>query len=832
MPLIINYMTLHYLFLKVYLIITLLLSTQFTFSQIKPADIQGCYNKRYELNLDTLASFVDVTLCFNEKSDFALAVSVDEKTHHYFGTYKTESDTLVLDSDPIFYEFQVGTRANTRLKKHLTRFTVPSASNSLYGIFLYIITPDSTITSFSIDDFQYSEKSSTYSNEVEIPSGSTLQLIDVYGKETLYEYKLPKEVNDIYIFINTENGFTEHLYALKNDAGIMIADQKHKLQTADTLRYLPFDASMFSHTSESKIPKEYTFLRPFNIQEPEAIIENTDADTSDYNYYHYEDYYDDIQADTLIYSTNYTLAQKMAQDSARFLIMYIEPEPCTSCAPFTLSKSVKILHDPYSYRQIATLHAEKSIFYFAPIQDSVRFKQYGITAFPATVVLSDNGKLLYTEQGKDLHFLKTAYNSYSNGDFYAKLEIHKTFTYLPELIRSSNYDSTHIFSYLNNLWLSGLYQHGVDDYYPWFEDYNNTDESDDNAYLEPSDDIDTTYSDQSFEYTEPSENISRSSLKLTADTLFTYSLLDTLVARYNSSLLNDSVSLSKLIRYFYQLNDDYHPYILNETGDNFITRKAFEFLIDHYQELKDKSYFISEYTGPISLYEIISKRINYPINFALTENKTEALQYQNLIIKKLPALEPFEMPLHINHLILLYDSLQHSTLEENYIIQYLNSIGGEPEKALAIADSIQQNLTKTNTDQTLNFDYVYNYYYWFGGGYHYHNDELPETVYLRFKNAEILNSVAWHYYKHVTDITKLTLALRWSKSSLSLEPHNPYFLDTYAHLLYKTGNRKEALKYQKRAISEMNSKTLSYDIDYTQRENIEADYLKMKKKTL
>lgn len=824
-------MTLYYRFLKVCLLIAFQFSTQFTFGQIEPTDVQGCYNKRYELNLDTLASFVDVTLCFNEKSDFALTVSIDEKAHHYFGTYKIASDTLVLDSDPIFYEFQVGTRASTRIKKNLTRFTVPSASNSLYGIFLYIIAPDSTITSLSISDFQYSEKNSTYSNEVEIPSGSTLQLIDISRKENLYEYKLPIEANDIHIFINIENVFTEKLYALKNDAGIMIAEQKYKLQTADTLRYLPFDVSMFDYKSESKIPKEYTFLRPFNIQRPEAIIENTEVDTSDYNYYNYEDYYS-TQNDTLIYSADYALAKKMAFDSARYLIMYIEPDPCTSCASFTLSKSLKILHDPYSYSQIAPLHAEKSIFYFAPIQDSIRFKQYGIKEFPATVVLSDNGKLLYTEQGEDLHFLKTAYNSYSNGDFYAKLEIHKTFTYLPEIIRSSNYDSTHIFSYLNNLWLSGLYQDGVDDYYPWFEDYDDTKEPDDNAYLEPSDDIDTTYSDQSFEYIEPAENISRSSLKLTVDTLFTYSLLDTLVTRYSSSLLNDSISINKLIRYFYQLNDQYHPYILSETGDKFITRKAFEFLLDHYLELKNKTFFISEYTDPISLYEIISKRINYPINLGLTEHIPEALQYQMLVVKKIPTLEPFEMPLHISHLVLLYDSLQHSTLEEDYIIRYLNTIGGDPEKALAIVDSIQQNLTETNSQATIHFDYAYNYYYWLGGGYRHHNDELPEDIYFRYKNAEVLNSVAWHYYKHITDISKLNLALRWSKSSLSLEPHNPYFLDTYAHLLYKTGNRKEALKYQKRSISEMNSKTLSYEIDYTQRDNIEADYLRMKKKTL
>lgn len=807
--------------------------TQFALGQIETADIQGCYNKRYELNLDTLASFVDVTLCFDEKSDFALTVSVDETTRHYFGTYKIMTDTLVLDSDPIFYEFQVGTRTNTRLKKHLTRITVPAVSNSLYGVLLYIIAPDSSVNSLSVSDFEYSEKNNSYSHEVTLPGGATLQLIDIYGQETLYEYHVPTAANDIYIFVNTENGFTETLFGLKTTTGIVIAEQKYKLQTADTLRYLPYDPSMFNNIIESRIPKEYAFLKPFHIQQPEVSIENNEVDTSDYNYYNYDDYYDDSRNDTLIYSRNYKLAQQMALDSGRYLIMYTEPDPCTTCATFTLSKSLNILNDPDAYHQIVTLHAEKSVFYFAPIQDSARFKQYGIRQFPATVVLSSDGELLYTEQGEDLHFLKAAYNSYDNGDFYAKLDIHRTFTHLPELIQKSDYDSSYMFLYLNNLWLSGVYQDHDDGNYPWFEEYDDTEKLTDNDYVE-SIDHDTTntmYDDQLLEYVEPVEMISRSPLNLSADTLFTYSLLDTLVSRYNSSFLHDSVSLNQLIRYLYQL-EAYPPYTLSENENKFVTHKAFEFLIQNYQKLKDKTFYISEYSEPVSLYEIISRRINYPISSGLTKDKPEALEYQLLVMKEIPSIEPLEMPLHISNLVSLYDSLQYPIHEENQIIRYLNSIGGKPEKALVIADSIQQKLTLTNTQQTLYFDYVYNYYYWFGGGYRYHNDELPETIYLRFKNAEILNSVAWHFYKHITDLSKLNLALQWSKSSLTLEPHNPYFLDTYAHLLYKIGSRKEALKYQKRAISEMNSKTISYEIDYSQRENIEGDYVKMKKKTL
>ena len=76
------------------------------------------------------------------------------------------------------------------------------------------------------------------------------------------------------------------------------------------------------------------------------------------------------------------------------------------------------------------------------------------------------------------------------------------------------------------------------------------------------------------------------------------------------------------------------------------------------------------------------------------------------------------------------------------------------------------------------------------------------------------------------------MALNWSQSSLALDPENPYFLDTYAHLLYKTGKTKEAVKDQKKAVSKLNSKKLLFEIDDAQAETIRADYTKMKNKTL
>jgi len=63
-----------------------------------------------------------------------------------------------------------------------------------------------------------------------------------------------------------------------------------------------------------------------------------------------------------------------------------------------------------------------------------------------------------------------------------------------------------------------------------------------------------------------------------------------------------------------------------------------------------------------------------------------------------------------------------------------------------------------------------------------------------------LNRAAWGFYETVSDKKALQEALSWSKRSLDLSPDNTAFIDTYAHLLYKTGQPKEAMQWQQKAI--------------------------------
>lgn len=63
-----------------------------------------------------------------------------------------------------------------------------------------------------------------------------------------------------------------------------------------------------------------------------------------------------------------------------------------------------------------------------------------------------------------------------------------------------------------------------------------------------------------------------------------------------------------------------------------------------------------------------------------------------------------------------------------------------------------------------------------------------------------LNNIAWEMFQKVSDVNTLQDALRWSDRSLELTPNNPMWLDTYANLLYKLGQKEEAIAKEEEAL--------------------------------
>ena len=69
------------------------------------------------------------------------------------------------------------------------------------------------------------------------------------------------------------------------------------------------------------------------------------------------------------------------------------------------------------------------------------------------------------------------------------------------------------------------------------------------------------------------------------------------------------------------------------------------------------------------------------------------------------------------------------------------------------------------------------------------------------EDPNVLNNMSWTFYEKVTDPKMLAKAVEWSKKSNELHKDHPAFLDTYASLLFKSGNKKEAIAQQEKAIS-------------------------------
>lgn len=63
-----------------------------------------------------------------------------------------------------------------------------------------------------------------------------------------------------------------------------------------------------------------------------------------------------------------------------------------------------------------------------------------------------------------------------------------------------------------------------------------------------------------------------------------------------------------------------------------------------------------------------------------------------------------------------------------------------------------------------------------------------------------MNNDAWTIFEHFSDREKLETAMEWSKKSIELDPNTNHY-DTYANILYKLGNRHQAIKTLEKGLS-------------------------------
>lgn len=82
-------------------------------------------------------------------------------------------------------------------------------------------------------------------------------------------------------------------------------------------------------------------------------------------------------------------------------------------------------------------------------------------------------------------------------------------------------------------------------------------------------------------------------------------------------------------------------------------------------------------------------------------------------------------------------------------------------------------------------------------------DAVEEQITLNGAKVSpsLLNSFAWSVFENCDDAACIQAALKWSQKSLEAG-EQPAFLDTYANLLYKAGDKANAVKWQEKAVAQ------------------------------
>jgi thiol-disulfide isomerase/thioredoxin len=74
------------------------------------------------------------------------------------------------------------------------------------------------------------------------------------------------------------------------------------------------------------------------------------------------------------------------------------------------------------------------------------------------------------------------------------------------------------------------------------------------------------------------------------------------------------------------------------------------------------------------------------------------------------------------------------------------------------------------------------------------------NTYLIKDDAENTNLICYYFTQVVKDKAMLTKAVTWSKASNELDKDNPYYLETYANLLFLTGKKQEAVQVEEKVL--------------------------------
>ena len=92
--------------------------------------------------------------------------------------------------------------------------------------------------------------------------------------------------------------------------------------------------------------------------------------------------------------------------------------------------------------------------------------------------------------------------------------------------------------------------------------------------------------------------------------------------------------------------------------------------------------------------------------------------------------------------------------------------------------------------------------------------------------ANRANNIAWKVYQYDhTDKDKLKAPYQWAKAAVQLEPENPFYIDTLAHLVYVLESKEKGIELEEKAVQLMDKYE---DGSEAERAEIKKNYEAMK----
>ncbi|MND49899.1 hypothetical protein D3C80_408520 [compost metagenome] len=772
-----------------------------SFAQSTSKGLSGYYKSSF--------SEVNFQLFLFENQRFQLSLNQQEHQSDIKGVFTLKNDTLRFSTDNVFDRFVVNQKMTTNEVPVTKIAIVLGEEDTYYADYIQLMIGDKYDKEKLKAVSTFEKKDSVYYFSQKINADDHLFIVNSLGgsKSYVYDYALNNQINELYIGQNRGDilDVFNQLYAYKGKEAneIVITDGRSPLsfffirsiEKADDKKAEPTFVKPVK-SGITTLTKQSLFLdSTFEYNYSDAAVADTVAAAYDYS------------ADSISVFTDYSKALTEAKNTGKYLVMYYEPKDCSGCTS-TINEVLREAKSAYSY--IAGSVNKSYVFYQVPEADKNRFKKYTIKKFPAMVILTPQEELLYYGYGPDNKTqLDKVFTYYT--DFVNNLKMQQVNVVLPARVEKSGYSEPELVNYLKESALVKSEQY-ADATTPAYDGYHaESAKKDLNNFSSP---LETAY-----------------------DTLRVVHYLDTLIAKYKLNSPPDTATVNLIAEVMINTDETYCPlmtsqYIASVDGQMKVS-PAMQYLLKNYAELKNYQYKTSADSyyddEGRSLYEIISERIKRALYAAETEEgQRKMLAFQQEFIRQTPEVEHFETPVLINNLNFYAGKLSLQPMFEEVAINYCEAIAKNPEAVRGIVDGVY---TKLASFQKKAFDVSLsdNHYAILG---EYCNSEKGDKACFDQVMAATLNTAAWSFFENKVNDELLKKALNWSKSSLVLEKNNPYYLDTYAHLLYRLGNKVEALKQQQLAVAKAADKKSGYYIQEDMLSNMKGDLQKMKAGTL